>query len=51
MGRRRQARQNQNQLAPKQRPYYRKVDAESSKRKLQRLIETERRIKSKGGVK
>lgn len=45
--RRRQAVNNYKHLGPKVRPSYRKRDAETSAKRLQRLIDTERRMKQK----
>lgn len=42
--RRKQAAQNFNHLAPKQRPNYKKRDAETSARHQARVIATERRM-------
>ena len=43
--RRRQHRQKFNHLPPRARPYYKVRDEHTSKRRLQRQLETERRIK------
>lgn len=45
--RRRQAKNNYKHLPPRQRPHYVKRDASVSQKRLQRLIETERRMKQK----
>lgn len=47
--RRSQARNGYRHLHKTQRPVYSKVDKETSQKRLRRLIETERRIKTKGG--
>ncbi len=46
--RRAQAKNGYRHLAPKQRPVYKKMDNETSARRLRRLIDTERRIKQAG---
>ena len=43
--RRRQAANNFAHLCPKKRPYYKKRSAEASARHLERLIQTEQRIR------
>lgn len=44
---RRQASNNYRHMGPMIRPKYKKSDPETSSRRLQRLIDTERRMKSK----
>lgn len=46
--RRKQAAQNYNHLCRAKRPYYKRRSAEASKRHLDRILATERRIASKG---
>lgn len=48
--RRRQARANQSQLSRKERPYYKRSDAESSKKRLERVIMREREMKQRKGA-
>lgn len=45
--RRRQAANNYRHMSKQERPRYKKRDADTSARRLQRLIDTERRMKSK----
>lgn len=45
--RRKQAANHFRHMAPLKRPHYTKRDAETSAKRLQRLIETERRMKQK----